>query len=197
MRSIDVAALVSPLALGLLVLSLGGCASEETRDARGGGVGGGGLAAPGEGGAVAGAGSNTTGSGGDGGDVGPVLVGAAATSTASTGYGPDPEGACRSHIASSYAVDECLEAACCQEFNLCSDFGHDDGACASCLQAGGGLRCDDAVACIQRSGCMGALCPAGWSTCIGGSTGPLCIEAWRVCDDAPDCATGSDEATCD
>lgn len=194
--------------LGVLVASpfaLATCDSgEETTDARGGGAGGGGLAT-GQGGAASSggdAGPTATGPGGEGGgdSGGTVLVTVAASSSASTGYGPDPEGTCSSDVSSGYPVDECLEAACCEEFNLCSDFGHDEGACASCLQAGGGLRCDEAIDCMNLSGCMDTLCPDGKAYCFGGDPhhGIECIDASRFCDGVPDCSTSaSDEATCD
>jgi hypothetical protein len=133
---------------------------------------------------------------------GPVLVASAASSSASTGHGPDPESACLSDISSGLGVDECLEAACCDAFNLCSDYGHDEGACSYCLVIGAGLRCDAMVDCINRSGCMNTVCPQGddhWY-CFGGDPhdGVECIDASLVCDGVPDCSTsGSDEATCD
>jgi hypothetical protein len=191
-------------ALGLL---LAGCGDDEsaTRGRGGDGEGDGGASAGGASGTRSAPATSATAGDGDGDapNASVTVTVAAAASSAAGPNGPsggDPEGTCRSAVTGSAALDECLEAACCTEYNVCSNFGHDGGACAACLQAGGGQRCDSVIGCVNRSGCTLEHCsyPNG-APCFGDAPheGAKCVDPLRVCDGVADCSTGSDEMGCD
>ncbi len=60
-----------------------------------------------------------------------------------------PTGACDSGL--SYddpALNICMSASCCEQANVCTDGGNDPDACITCLDEGGGLLCDDYIACF-------------------------------------------------
>lgn len=56
------------------------------------------------------------------------------------------------------ALNTCVSNACCDEFMACSDDGVNADACLACLEAGGGQRCNAAIACSNTSGCFEGIC---------------------------------------
>jgi hypothetical protein len=106
-------------------------------------------------------GFTTSSAGGDGGggfDPG-TSSGIASASVITVGPGPGPSsgsggpnGICETGLSTGdRAWDLCLEEQCCIEFVTCVQGGVD--ACIQCFDLGGPL-CDDAIACIERSGCF-------------------------------------------
>jgi hypothetical protein len=115
------------------------------------------------------------------------------------------------------ALDQCLGAACCDEFNFCTDDGADPQACIDCLDDDGGALCDDVFTCAEDSGCLevaSGVCDSGVSfsdsgidTCLtefccdefnfctdDGDDVDGCIECFNdeggaFCDDAIECGT--------
>ncbi len=88
------------------------------------------------------------------------------------------------------ALDECVGAACCNEFEDCTQDGTDVDACLDCYNAGAGALCDAAIACTDGSGCF---CGDGEVRCADGS---FCLPQTLVCDGAENCDDGSDETDC-
>jgi hypothetical protein len=71
----------------------------------------------------------------------------------------DGTGICDSQLAftGNPGLNLCAGAACCGDFNACTDNGSDVPSCVECFEDGGGALCDDALACVEEE------CPGGGS----------------------------------
>jgi len=112
-------------------------------------------------------------------------------------------------------IDECMEENCCPELQACMG---DPDLCMRCLEGGGGVECDDLVACmdsacftgtadicdsgvtyddVETSECLGEVCCAEFNACTnGGLDVDACItcfndEGGPLCDDAIACVEAS------
>lgn len=88
----------------------------------------------------------------------------------------------------SAEVTACLGDACCDEYRVCTSNGTQVQECIDCFNAGGGSRCDAAMACAEASGCFDGLgtgiCDSGLSSgddAVDACLSDVCCEDFSAC----------------
>lgn len=103
----------------------------------------------------------------------------------------------------------CVDENCCEAIATCTEDGADPSGCQACVQAGGGARCDDLIACnaecgiafgpicdsgigtgnLEFSACLSENCCAEFTDCTGeGTEINSCIECFNSGGEGEQCA---------